>query len=164
MTLQILITMKEINFKLQLKLLALVDLPENDCQEPEIRSFCIILSIDIFMTSRERPFVLKEMKKRLWINLCHEKNNEGKRANGKKFIWRFWNSKNKWIRQSSHFYGWRRSSADWIIKENSSKYCRTKFLNSKSWVYGQSSTVNKYDRTPPAICNDFINPNRQQLN
>jgi hypothetical protein len=56
--------MKEINFKLQLKLLALTISPENNSQEPEIRRFCRILSIDDFVTSQERPFAHKEMKKR----------------------------------------------------------------------------------------------------
>jgi hypothetical protein len=57
--------MKEINFKLKLKQLVLTDPPENGSQKPEIKSFCRILSIDIFVTSQERPFIRKEMKKRL---------------------------------------------------------------------------------------------------
>jgi hypothetical protein len=57
--------MKKINFKLQQKLLFLVDPLENDFQEPEIISFCRILSIDIFVTIQQQPFVRKAMKKRL---------------------------------------------------------------------------------------------------
>jgi hypothetical protein len=47
--LQILIAMIERNFRMQLKLLAFTAPPENDSQEPEIRSFCRILSIDVLL-------------------------------------------------------------------------------------------------------------------
>jgi hypothetical protein len=57
--------MKERNFKLQLRLLTLAYPPENDSQEPEIRSFCRILSIDVFITSQERPFVIRDEEKTL---------------------------------------------------------------------------------------------------
>jgi hypothetical protein len=78
--------------------------------------------------------------------------------NGKKFIWRFWNSKNKWIRQLSYFYGQKRSRTDWIIKETLQNIAEISFWTAKSRVYGQSSTVNKYDHTLPAFYNSFNQP------